>query len=144
MAVKTLQRLRGLIQAERALAVLLPEAERLAVLGGRLASGLPKAVAARCRVMALDGETLVVHCDNGAAASRVRSQAASLAKSLSTPAHPVGALKVKVRADWTVAERPEKPGLGTQALGALDEFAGTLPDGGLKDAVARMLEHQRR
>ncbi len=143
MAASTLQRLRGLIRAERTLAVLLPEAERLALLNRRLGAALPPAIARRSRVMALDGETLVVHCDNGAAASRLRSQAASLAKMLTSESQPVLAVKVKVRADWSQADKPEKPGLGKAALSALDALEETLPDGNLKAALARMIEHQR-
>lgn len=143
MAASSLQRLRGLIRAERALAVLLPEAERLALLNRRLGEALPPAIAKRSRVMALDGDSLIVHCDNGAAASRLRSQAASLAKLLSSEAQPVTTLKVKVRADWSRADKPEKPGLGKDALSALDALEETLPDGNLKTALARMIQHQR-
>jgi hypothetical protein len=144
MAASSLRRLRGLIQDERALAVLMPEAERLARLDRRLAAQLPAALARRCRAMALDGEILLVHCDNGAAAARLRSQATRLAAALSGPNQSIAGLKVKVRADWSVAEKPEKPGLGADALAALDAFESSLPEGGLKRALARMLEHQRR
>lgn len=144
MSAPSLQRLRGLIRSERALAVLIPEAERLARLDRLMASALPTAIARRSRVMALDGDTLLVHCDNGAVASRVRSQAASLARMLSTETHPVGHLKVKVRADWSVAEKPEKARLGASALSALDTLEDALPEGGLKAALARMIERQRR
>jgi len=144
MAINTLQRIRGLIESERALAVLLPEAERLAAIDRRLRAMLPPRIGPRCRAMSLEAGTLVVHCDNAAAASRLRSQAKSLAGALSTPRLPVTGLTVKVRADWGRAEKPEKTGLGREALTALDEFAGQLPDGALRAALARMLEHQRR
>lgn len=144
MAASSLQRLRGLIRAERTLAVLLPEAERLALLNSRLAAALPPAIARRSRVMALEDANLLVHCDNGAAASRLRSQSASLAKLLSSPSQPVLALKIKVRADWSRADKADKPGLGTTALSALDALEVALPDGQLKTALARMIEHQRR
>lgn len=144
MAASSLRRLRGLIQDDRTLAVLIPEAERLARLDRHLATMLPTALARRCRAMALDGETLVVHCDNGAAAARLRSQATGLAKALATPKQPIAGLKVKVRADWNVAEKPEKPGLGANALAALGAFEASLPEGGLRGALRRMLEHQRR
>jgi len=70
-----LVRLRGLLQADRSLAVALPEAERLAVLNRRFAGVVPKAVARACRVAAIQGDTALVFCANGAAASRVRAQA---------------------------------------------------------------------
>lgn len=144
MAINTLQRIRGLIESERALAVLLPEAERMAILDRRLRALLPPRIGPRCRVMTLEAGSLVVHCDNAAAASRLRSQAKSLAGALSTPRQPVTGLTVKVRADWSRAEKPEKPGLGRDALGALDALAGQLPDGALRAALTRMLDHQRR
>jgi hypothetical protein len=74
---------------------------------------------------------------------RLRSQASSLARRLSSDDHPVANLKIKVRADWSVADRPEKKPLGKTALSALDAFEETLPEGGLKAALARMLERQR-
>ncbi len=143
MAVSSLVRLRGLIKTERTLAVLLPEAERLSRLDRRLGELLPAAVARRCRVMALDGSTLMVHCDNGAAASRLRSQAKSLAVALSRSDQPVQTLKVKVRADWSVPDKPEKPGLGPAALAPMADLARTLPQGDLKAALEGLLRHHR-
>ena len=143
MAVSSLVRLRGLIRSERTLAVLLPEAERLTALNARLAERLPPAVARRCRAMALDGDALIIHCDNGSAASRVRSQSASLASALSTPKQTIQSIKVKVRADWSVPDRPEKKGLSRSALATLDDLATGLPEGGLKEALVAMLGHHR-
>lgn len=144
MAINTLQRIRGLIESERTLAVLLPEAERMAAIDRRLRALLPPRIGPRCRAMSVESGTLVVHCDNAAAASRLRSQAKSLAGALSTPKQPISDLRVRVRADWNRAEKPEKSGLGPEALEALDVFAGQLPDGALRTALTRMLDHQRR
>jgi hypothetical protein len=145
MAFKTpLQRIRVLIGQDRALAVLLPEAQRLRELDDRLARALPRAVAEACRVAALvDGEALIM-CANGAAASRVRGTATTLARALSTDKQPVDRLKVKVRADWARPERPEKAGMARGALTAWDELEHTLPDGDLKAAVDRLISHQRK
>lgn len=137
-------RVRTLIGQDRALLVLVPEAERLRALTGRLACVLPPALARACQVVAVrDGEALVL-CGNGAAAARVRSQAAAAVRALTTPATPVERLKVRVQADWARPDRPEKPVLGRAALSAWDELDQALPDGALKAAVERLLARHRR
>jgi hypothetical protein len=52
----SLVRVSGLLQADRGLAVALPEAERLAALQRRFAGVVPKAVALACRVAAIQGD----------------------------------------------------------------------------------------
>lgn len=138
------QRVRVLIGQDRQLAVLLPEARRLRELNERLARVLPRAVAAACQVVAVSGGEALVLCGNGAAASRLRSQANSVARALSTEAQPVDRIKARVQADWARPERPEKKGLGRGALTAWDELEHELPDGDLKSAVDRLLAHHRR
>lgn len=138
------QRVRALLGRDPTLAVLLPEAERLRVLNGRLAQALPPALARACQVAAVRNGEAVVVCGNGAAAARVRSQATSLARTLTAPAWPVERIKVRVQADWARPERRAKPGLGAAALQAWDELEHALPDGALKAAVDRLLARHRR
>ncbi|MBI5329163.1 MAG: DUF721 domain-containing protein [Betaproteobacteria bacterium] len=137
-----LVRLRGLLAADGQLAVALPEAQRLAELNLRFAGVVPPAVAKACHVASVQAETAVVFCANGAAASRVRAQAKALASALSGRNAPVNALKVKVRADWARTERPEKFDLPPQALHAFRALDEALPEGGLKEAVERMLRRR--
>lgn len=139
-----LVRVSGLLQADRGLAVALPEAERLAALQRRFAGVVPKAVALACRVAAIQGDAALVFCANGAAASRVRAQARGVARALAQVDTPVATVKVKVRADWSLPERPEKHDLPAAALGAFRELEDTLPDGELKDAVERLLARRAR
>jgi hypothetical protein len=139
-----LVRVSGLLQADRGLAVALPEAERLAALQRRFAGVVPKAVALACRVAAIQGDAALVFCANGAAASRVRAQARGVARALAQADTPVATVKVKVRADWSLPERPEKHDLPAAALGAFRELEDTLPDGELKDAVERLLARRAR
>ena len=139
-----LVRVRGLLQADHSLAVALPEAERLVALNRRFAGVVPKAVALACRVAAIQGDTALVFCANGAAASRVRAQAKGVAQALAQADAPVGSVKVKVRADWSLPERPEKHDMPAAALGAFRELENTLPDGELKDAVERLLARRVR
>lgn len=138
-----LVRLRSLLGAERQFSVALPEAERMAGLNRRFAGVVPAAVARACAVAAVQGETAVIFCGNGAAASRVRAQAKGVARALSRKDAPVSSLRVKVRADWSVPERPEKQDMPRAGLKAFRDLDATLPDGELKNAVERLLAHRR-
>ncbi len=135
--------LRKLLRDNPVLEVALPEAERLRELNRRLAEVVPAAVARACRVVAISGDTALLHCANGAAASRVRSQAGGVGRALSRPEAPVLAVKVKVRADWTVPEKREKFGLGNAALAAFRNLDEHLPEGDLKAAVDALLAKRR-
>lgn len=134
---------RGLIAQDRTLALLVPEAERLQALNRRFLRAVTPAVARVCRIVALQGETAIVHCGNGAAASRLRSQARTVAKALCSPEASVMDLKIKLRADWNLPPRPEKPGLDGKALQAWTELEDQLPEGGLKSAVDRLIHHHK-
>jgi hypothetical protein len=138
-----LVRVRGILRDTPGLAVALPEAERLRDLNRRFAGMVPAAVARACRVAAIQGETALIFCSNGAAASRVRSQATGVSRALSRPEAPVQAVKVKVRADWTMPERREKAGMGPAALAAFRALDRVLPEGDLKTAVDALLARRR-
>lgn len=139
----SLQRIRGILRGDPTLAVALPEAERLRELNRRFAGAVPPAVARACRVAAIQGETALIYCANGAAASRVRSQATGVGRVLTRPDAPVLAVKVKVRADWTLPEKREKTDLGPAALNAFRDLDNALPDGDLKAAVDALLARRR-
>jgi len=137
-----LQRLRALLAEDRALALLLPEARRLAELNRLFAKAAPAGLARACRVASLTGEVVLIYCGHGAAAARVRSQAKTLARALSVAGRVVREIQVKVRADWAVPDRPVKRGMDAKALVAWQALDRTLPPGGLKEAVAQLLRHQ--
>lgn len=135
----TLRRVRALIGQDRTLAALLPEAARLNELNGHLARLLPKAVARACQVVATSSGEALIYCGSGAAAARVRSQAASLARALA-----VDGVRVRVQAGWARPDRPAKAGLGRRALAAWDELEHELPEGDLKSAIDRLIAHHGR
>jgi len=138
-----LQRVGGILAEDRSLALLLPEARRLAELNRLFARVVPTGLARACRVAAVTGETALVYCGNGAAAARVRSQTRTLARALSAEGCAVSKIKVKVRADWAAPDRPAKQGMGESALSAWRALDASLPPGDLKEAVQRLLQHQR-
>lgn len=136
-------RVRGLIAQDRTLALLIPEAEQLRELNVRFGKAVTPAVARVCRVVELQGTTALVHCGNGAAASRLRSQTTTLARALATPSVPVETLKIRLRADWNLPPRPEKSGMPDAAVTAWIELEHQLPEGGLKAAVDHLIRHQK-
>jgi hypothetical protein len=138
------QRVRALIGQDKTLAVLLPEARRLRELNARLDRALPSALAGACQVVEVnDGEALIL-CGNGSVSARLRGMATTVARALASDTLPVDRLKVKVRADWARPDRPEKAGLGGGALTAWDALEHDLPDGDLKSAIDRLLDHHRQ
>lgn len=139
-----LLRVRGLLQSSPQFAVALPEAERLFALNRRFAEVVPPAVARACRVAALQGEVALIHCANGAAASRVRAQAKGVASVLSRGSTSVTGIKVKIRADWSLPTPAEKRDIPVAGLNAIEALETGLPDGALKEALGRLLERRRR
>lgn len=140
----TFTRVRGLLGRERQWAALLPEAERLRELNRRFARAVSPALARACQIVAVTQGEVVVHCASGVAASRLRGQAASVARALSRPDQPLSGLKIRVRADWSTPPKPEKAGLNNQALAAWEDLEARLPEGDLKAAIDRLVRHQRR
>lgn len=115
----------------------------MAVLNRRFAGVVPAAVARACTVAAIQGDTAILFCANGAAASRVRAQAKGVARALSRDEAPVNAVRVKVRADWSVPDRAEKQDMSRAGVQAFRDLDAALPDGDLKRAVERLLSHRR-
>jgi hypothetical protein len=56
---------------------------------------------------------------------------------------PVAGLKVKVRADWSLPDKPEKQDMAAAGVEAFRELDAVLPDGDLKAAVERLLSHHK-
>ncbi|NWG86455.1 MAG: DUF721 domain-containing protein [Hydrogenophilaceae bacterium] len=136
-------RLRGLLKENSSLAALLPEAERLRELNRLFARAVGPQLARACQVATIQGGIAVVYCGNGAAAARLRAQAATVTRALAGAKQPVTELKVKLRADWAQPSRPEKPGMGQKAVQAWEELEANPDDPDLKAAVARLIRHQR-
>lgn len=136
--------LRGLLRAEPGLAALLPEAERMRRLNHALAAAVPPQLAQACRIVAVQGNAVTAFCSSGATAARLRSHSATVLKALGRVQPGLAALRVRVCADWAAAPRPEKPGMSRQALQAWQALEADLAeDDALKQAVARLIRHQR-
>lgn len=136
-------RLRSLLKENSSLAALLPEAERLRELERRLERVVGPRLARACRVAGMQGGTVVIFCSSGTVAARLRAQSGGILQALTQPGHELAELKVKVRADWAAPLRPEKPGMGREALAAWETLETELHDEALKAAVARLIRHQR-
>jgi len=130
------------LAAERAFAVVLPEARRLIKLEARLADTLGR-LAKQVQIAGVRGETLHLQCANGSVAARLRSQARAIVVAMQESGVTVTEIKVKVRAD-SVWQRPRiKAAVSPCGLAALNAFKAELPtDDALALAITRLLSHQ--
>ena len=109
-----------------------------------LAATVSPQLARACQIVAVQGGEVTAFCSSGATAARLRSQSASVLRALGRALPELTELRVKVRADWAVAPRPEKSGMSRQALQAWQALEAELSeDDALKQAVARLIQHQR-
>ncbi|TSA19748.1 MAG: DUF721 domain-containing protein [Betaproteobacteria bacterium] len=130
------------LAAERAFAVVLPEARRLIKLEARLADTLGR-LAKQVQIAGVRGETLHLQCANGSVAARLRSQARAIVVAMQESGVTVTEIKVKVRAD-SVWQRPRiKAAVSPRGIQALRTFKECLPaDDALSVALERLLRHQ--
>lgn len=119
------------------------QAQRLAGLQSRLDAVLPLRFRGEAQVSALEDGELRVVCANGAIASRLRLEAASLADSLQRSGVAVRRISFKVRPPInprSTAKRP-KAGLPAAAKQAFEFAADSIEPGEVRDALERLLGH---
>ena len=129
------------LAAERKLAVLLPEARHLRALEQQLAPVLG-GLATQYRVGRVVAGQVHIECANGAVAARLRSLTRRILDALARAGVDADGLKIRVRADAEYTPPPRKPEIGAAGRRAWSELEKSLPAGGLRDAVDRLLKHQ--
>jgi len=123
-------------------AALLTSAQRLLQLETALLGCLPAALAARCKVAALDERQLTLAVPGPAQAAKLRQLGPTLAARLQALGWQVPAIRIRVMA--SLAYEPEPPPrqtipLGQRGLRAFSDLHTQLRPGPLADAVARLL-----
>ena len=123
---------------------LLPQAEKLLALRGRVAALLPPNLRAGTEVANSKGEVLVLQADNNAVAAKLKHHAPGILSGLAHAGYHYQQLKVDVR---PAAERDapaRRMRLIPDAAGAaLSRLEGQLPDGPLRDAVHKLARKTR-
>lgn len=130
------------------LAALLPAAARMASLQKDCATVLP-AMFAQCGILQFDAGLLVLGVPNTAIAARLKQQLPKLQDQLQHRGWQVNAIRLKVQVTQSIDKSriSVKNPLSEQALSAFDTLQRELEDTPrnqtLKDALARLLRHQR-
>jgi hypothetical protein len=120
------------------------QAQTLAALQKRFDAVLPARFHGQADVVALEQGELRVLCGNGAVASRLRLEAATLASQLESKGLPVRRVSVKVRpANRRPAPIKNKPPLSPVARQAFLAATEQLDEGELKTALEKLLRHHQ-
>lgn len=118
------------------------QAQALAVLQKKFDAILPDRFRGEADVVSLDAGELRILCGNGAVASRLRLEAASLAVRLQGKGLPVQRVSIRVRpASKRVSPSRAKAPLPSAARQAFEAAAAALDDGEVKAAVEKLLRH---
>ena len=123
-------------------ATLLASAQRLLQLETALLGCLPAALAARCKVAALDAQQLTLAVPGPAQAAKLRQLGPTLASRLQAQGWQVPAIRIRVMASLAYVPQPrvrETVPLGERGLQAFADLHTQLHPGPLADAVARLL-----
>jgi len=120
------------------------QAQTLAALQKRFDAVLPARFHGQADVVALEQGELRVLCSNGAVASRLRLEAATLASQLESKGLPVRRVSVKVRpASRRPAPIKNKPPLSPVARQAFKAATEQLDEGEVKAALEKLLRHHQ-
>lgn len=120
------------------------QAQTLAALQKRFDAVLPARFRGEADVVALEEGELRVLCSNGAIASRLRLEAATLAAQLEKKGLPVQRVSVKVRPASRRAQPVKtKVPLSPAARKAFKDATGQLEEGEVKAALEKLLRHHQ-
>lgn len=106
----------------------------------------PKSLAEFSKVGALEHGTLILLADNGAIAAKLRQQLPTLLSKFQQRGVQVNAIRVEVQAGLRRdAKRPtHDKRIDETGLDSLQRLQSSLEEGSLKEALEKLLAHQRR
>ena len=121
---------------------LMAHARLLLKLGRRFEAIAPAGLRHAARVANYKAGKIVIHAENGAVATKIRQMSQRLCSELSKGGLECHELEVKVQPReslWHTASATQKP-LSAGAFETLRARADTLPDGGLRKALEKLLQ----
>jgi len=139
-----LRTISALLGASDELKTLSAGARRLRALQQLYAGLAPPDLAGSSRVKAFKAGTLVLAADNAAAAAKLRQMTGGLREAIGRSAPDVVALRVEVQVGGALHERvppSQKVPLSPEAVGKFAELSQRMPDGGLKNALRKLVKH---
>ena len=144
MPLKTLGELFGTAEALKALKVRVRRASELQSLYVRTA---PRELAGSSRVKGCRAGTLFVFADNAAVAAKLKQLAPRLVAAIRENEPEINQIRIEVQVGGREAvsgSKSRKKPLTEGAVRRLDELAETMPEGGLKAALARLAARHKR
>lgn len=139
---RTIRTLDEHLRSDEAIARLKNHAERLQQLQAILVQALPPALTRNCRVANFKQGVLIIHTENGALASKLRQMTTSIATRFRQQGEPLSEILIRVQPlnpEAPPTPRPRAAHIGEAGRQALNDLAGTLPEGGLKTALTTLL-----
>lgn len=131
------------LRTDAAIANLQAHADHLLQLQQILETALPPALGRSCRVANLKQGVLIIHAENGAAATKLRQLTATLAERYRTHGEPLTEVRVKVQPlDENPQPKPQPRAatLGSGGRASIERLLGNLPDGPLRQALSGFVE----
>lgn len=139
------QKIEQLVAALPQLRPILVRARQLAELQRIYSEIAPVRLSRMSRVAALEGTTLVVFADGGAIGAKLKLLAPSLINKFLLNGQEVTAIRVEVQATThnPVSPNPSRS-LPTEAVESMRRASEAMPEGSLKQALLRLLEHSNK
>src|SRR5688572_7396685 len=107
----------------------------------------PRELASASRVKNLRTGTLLVSADNAAVAAKLKQLAPTLLASIRKTEAEITGLRIEVQVSGALHERvikSRKKPLSPDAIKKFDELANRVEDGGLKTAIAKLVQRHKR
>jgi hypothetical protein len=117
------------------------QALKLSAIDRDMHAQLTLALAQVCHSAGLQDSVLLLLCENGSVAAKLRQMAPRLVKGLNRCGHGIAAIRIRVNPRPTPApsQAVKTLSLGRSARSALTELHAELKEGALKSAVAKLL-----
>ncbi|MBV2234451.1 MAG: DUF721 domain-containing protein [Sterolibacterium sp.] len=130
------------LRTDTAIASLQAHANHLLRLQRVLETALPPALSRTCRVANLKQGVLIIHAENGAAASKLRQLTTTLTERYHSLSEPLTEIRIKVQPVDPLPQtrpQPQAAQLGEGARASIESLLDKLPDGQLRQALVRFI-----
>ena len=134
------------LNADEAMARLSAHAGRLLKLQSLFEEVAPAALARTCRIANFKSGVIFIHAENGAVAAKLRQITPSLNDEFRTRGVQVTEIRIKVQPlDAAVQHRPSPQAaiLGHAGRASIARLTASLPEGPLRESLARFIAHKK-
>jgi len=132
------------LNADETMSRLAAHAGRLLKLQRLFLTAVPTALAQTCRIANFRLGVVFVHAENGAVAAKLRQLSPSICEVFCSGGEQVTEIQVKVQPSDAAPHnksRPKAAVLDDASRGSIQQLSESLPDGPLREALGRLLDH---